>query len=141
MTGTDIASWFRGRYHTRKGALAAIKERTGHATVKAIAEYTVAEYGMESIPVLMAQAKIYWDIENYPMVEKIFKQSAEFCSEHEVWKLNVAHVFFMQENKFKDAIRYYEPAVKRQAENGSVRRKTKTGTTTKREWDVRSDSG
>jgi len=55
MTGTDIASWFRGRYHTRKGALAAIKERTGHATVKAIAEYTVAEYGMESIPVLMAQ--------------------------------------------------------------------------------------
>jgi hypothetical protein len=53
-------------------------------------------------------------------VEKIFKQSAEFCSEHEVWKLNVAHVFFMQENKFKDAIRYYEPAVKRQAENGSV---------------------
>lgn len=72
------------------------------------------------IPVLMAQAKIYWDIENYPMVEKIFKQSAEFCSEHEVWKLNVAHVFFMQESKFKDAIRYYEPAVKRQAENGSI---------------------
>ena len=67
------------------------------------------------IPVLMAQAKIYWvrisavlatrllslcltkqDIENYAMVEKIFKQSAEFCSEHDTWKLNVAHVFFMQ---------------------------------------------
>jgi len=72
------------------------------------------------IPVLMAQAKIYWDLENYPMVEKIFKQSAEFCSEHDVWKLNVAHVFFMQENKFKDAIRYYEPAVKKQAESGSI---------------------
>ena len=56
------------------------------------------------IPVLMAQAKIYWDIENYAMVETIFKQSAEFCSEHEVWKLNVAHVFFMQETKFKEAI-------------------------------------
>lgn len=69
------------------------------------------------IPVLMAQAKIYWDIENYAMVEKIFKQSAEFCSEHDVWKLNVAHVFFMQENKFKDAIRYYEPAIKKQADN------------------------
>jgi tetratricopeptide repeat protein 30 len=69
------------------------------------------------IPVLMAQAKIYWDIENYSRVEKIFKQSAEFCSEHDVWKLNVAHVFFMQETKFKDAIRYYEPAVKKQAEN------------------------
>jgi tetratricopeptide repeat protein 30 len=48
------------------------------------------------IPVLMAQARIYWDRENYPVVEKLFLQSAEFCSEHEVWKLNVAHVFFMQ---------------------------------------------
>jgi tetratricopeptide repeat protein 30 len=60
------------------------------------------------IPVLMAQARIYWDKEHYPMVEKLFFQSAEFCSEHEVWKLNVAHVFFMQETKFKDAIRYFE---------------------------------
>ena len=65
------------------------------------------------IPVLMAQARIYWERENYPMVEKLFFQSAEFCSEHEVWKLNVAHVFFMQETKFKDAIRYYDPIVKR----------------------------
>jgi tetratricopeptide repeat protein 30 len=69
------------------------------------------------IPVLMAQARIYWDRENYPMVEKLFFQSAEFCSEHEVWKLNVAHVFFMQETKFKDAIRYYEPFVRRQMDD------------------------
>lgn len=33
---------------------------------------------------------------NHAQVEKLFRQSAEFCSEHEVWKLNVAHVFFMQ---------------------------------------------
>jgi len=65
----------------------------------------------------MAQAKIYWELEHYPMVEKIFRQSAEFCSEHEVWKLNVAHVFFMQESKYKEAIRYYEPAVKKQSDN------------------------
>jgi tetratricopeptide repeat protein 30 len=118
------------------------------------------------IPVLMAQARIYWDRENYAMVEKLFFQSAEFCSEHEVWKLNVAHVYFMQvwvclllirimigtlfivvltqyyykchpmrqfvvfcyfifiiiftlsitcqqESKFKDAIKHYEPIVKR----------------------------
>ena len=86
---------------------------------------------------LMSQAKIYWDRDNYPMVERIFRyvrhvlllrarsaqlptqtvvrfadapwrvcvgprQSAEFCSEHEIWKLNVAHVFFMQETKFKE---------------------------------------
>ena len=43
----------------------------------------------------MMQAKVYWDKGNYAQVEKIFRQSAEFCSEHETWKLNVAHVFFM----------------------------------------------
>lgn len=71
------------------------------------------------IPVLMAQAKIYWDIENYPMVERIFRQSAEFTVEHDVWKLNVAHAFYMQENKFKDAIEYYEPMVSK-AQNQDI---------------------
>merc|ERR1719446_1515976 len=69
------------------------------------------------IPVLMAQARIYWDRENYPQVERLFRQSAEFCSEHETWKLNVAHVFFMQDNKYRDAIRYYEPFVRRQMDD------------------------
>ena len=89
------------------------------------------------------------------MVEKIFRQSAEFCSEHELWKLNVAHVFFLQETpnprlttltliltlalslalalartltltltvqetKFKEAIRYYEPVVKKQQEGDNI---------------------
>jgi tetratricopeptide repeat protein 30 len=44
----------------------------------------------------MAQAKIYWDLGDYQQVEKIFRKSVEFCSEHDVWKLNVAHVLFMQ---------------------------------------------
>ena len=48
------------------------------------------------IPVLMAQARIYWDTEDYQQVEKIFRKSVEFCSEHNTWKLNVAHVLFMQ---------------------------------------------
>ena len=81
---------------------------------------TLKEYDQaleKYIPVLMAQAKIYWDKENYPMVEKLFRQSAEFCSEHETWQLNVAHVFFMQENRFLEAIRYYEPVVHRYEEN------------------------
>jgi hypothetical protein len=54
-TGTDIAEPLRGKYHDRKGALAAIKERTGHSGIAAIAEYTAASFGMESIPVSMAQ--------------------------------------------------------------------------------------
>ena len=44
----------------------------------------------------MAQAKICWDKEDYAQVETIFRKSVEFCSEHDVWKLNVAHVLFMQ---------------------------------------------
>eukprot|EP01137_Pigoraptor_chileana_P006775 Opistho-2@51462 len=69
------------------------------------------------IPVLMAQAKIYWDLDNYPTVEKIFRKSVEFCNEHDVWRLNVAHVLFMQENKFKEAIGFYEPIVKKHYDN------------------------
>ncbi|XP_073670038.1 intraflagellar transport protein 70A isoform X1 [Paramisgurnus dabryanus] len=69
------------------------------------------------IPVLMAQAKIYWNRENYGMVEKIFHKSLEFCNEHDTWKLNVAHVLFMQDNKYKEAIGFYEPIVKKHYEN------------------------
>lgn len=64
------------------------------------------------VPALMGQARIYWDRGNYPQVEKIFRQSAEFASEHDVWKLNVAHTFFLQDGKYREAIRYYEPLVK-----------------------------
>ncbi|KFP28262.1 Tetratricopeptide repeat protein 30A, partial [Colius striatus] len=80
------------------------------AVKKAVNEYDDAldKY----VPVLMAQAKIYWDMKNYAMVEKIFRKSVEFCNEHEVWKLNVAHVLFMQ-NKYKEAITFYEPIVKK----------------------------
>lgn len=84
------------------------RQQVGQDAVrKALQEYDVALE--EYICVLMAQAKIYWDIEHYPMVEKLFRQSSEFTSEHDVWKLNVAHVFFMQETKFREAIRYYSP--------------------------------
>ncbi|KAG7273099.1 hypothetical protein CRUP_024829, partial [Coryphaenoides rupestris] len=69
------------------------------------------------IPVLMAQAKIYWSRENYNMVEKIFRKSVEICNEHDTWKLNVAHVLFMQENKYKEAIGFYEPIVKKHYDN------------------------
>jgi tetratricopeptide repeat protein 30 len=69
------------------------------------------------IPVLMAQAKLYWDRREYHIVEKLFRKSVEFCSEHDTWKLNVAHVLFMQENKYKEAISFYEPAVRKHLDN------------------------
>ncbi len=69
------------------------------------------------VPILMAQAKIYWEKDNYSMVEKIFRKSVEFCNENDIWKLNVAHVLFMQESKYKEAISFYEPAVKKHYDN------------------------
>mmetsp|Transcript_28198 Transcript_28198/g.47253 ORF Transcript_28198/g.47253 Transcript_28198/m.47253 type:complete len:668 (-) Transcript_28198:51-2054(-) len=89
--------------------------RDNEAIKRAITEYDEALEGY--IPGLMAMAQIYWDMEHYLQVERIFRQSAEFCSEHDVWKLNVAHTFFMQDNKYKEAIRYYEPVVKKHADN------------------------
>lgn len=65
------------------------------------------------VPVLMAEAKIYWQKDNYGQVEKIFRKSVEFCNESDVWRLNVAHVLFMQETKYKEAIGFYEPIVKK----------------------------
>ncbi len=61
----------------------------------------------------MGQSKVYWDLNEYSQVEKIFRKSVEFCSEHDMWKLNVAHTLFMQETKFKEAAGFYEPAVKK----------------------------
>lgn len=66
----------------------------------------------------MAQAKIYWNRENFQMVEKIFRKSVEVCNEDDTWKLNVAHVLFMQ-NKYKEAIGFYEPIVKKHYDNVS----------------------
>ncbi|VDM13798.1 unnamed protein product, partial [Wuchereria bancrofti] len=74
---------------------------------------TMARY----MPVLMSQAKIYWDMNNYSQVEKIFRKSVEFCSENDIWKLNVAHTLFMQANKFKEAAGFYEPNVKKNFDN------------------------
>lgn len=47
------------------------------------------------VPVLMAQAQIFWDQGQYSHALAVLQQSKEFVSENETWKLNVAHTFFM----------------------------------------------
>ncbi|XP_045892966.1 tetratricopeptide repeat protein 30A isoform X2 [Micropterus dolomieu] len=81
---------------------------------KALQDYDLMQE--KYIVVLMAQAKIYWNRENFQMVEKIFRKSVEVCNEDDTWKLNVAHVLFMQ-NKYKEAIGFYEPIVKKHYDN------------------------
>lgn len=69
------------------------------------------------IPVLSAMARIYWEREQYNMVERILRQSAAFCSDHDIWKLNLAHTFFVQDEKYEEAIRYYVPIVNQNFDN------------------------
>lgn len=69
------------------------------------------------IPVLMAQAEIYWNSEHWGMVERIFKQSIDFAAEDQTWQVNFGHVFYMQE-KYVDSIRYYEMITHAYAEKG-----------------------
>ncbi|XP_029015021.1 tetratricopeptide repeat protein 30A isoform X2 [Betta splendens] len=88
--------------------------RDDEAQKKALQDYDLMQE--KYIVVVMAQAKIYWNRENFPMVEKIFRKSVEFCNEDDTWKLNVAHVLFMQ-NKYKEAIGFYEPIVKKHYDN------------------------
>lgn len=63
------------------------------------------------IPILMAQAGMFWEKEDYHSIELLFRKSADLCVDVNAWRLNVAHTFFVQQ-KFKDAIKYYETFVK-----------------------------
>ncbi|RKO95810.1 hypothetical protein CAUPRSCDRAFT_3594, partial [Caulochytrium protostelioides] len=74
-----------------------------------VTEYDVAI--QRYVPILMAQSKIYWDMGNYAAVERLFRKSLDLLSDNETWRLNVAHVLFMQDNKYKECIEFYEPFV------------------------------
>ena len=66
----------------------------------------------------MGQANIYWDLHNYVVIEKLLKKASEFCTDVEVWQLNLGHALFMQENtKFSEAIELYKLIVRKHYEN------------------------
>ena len=69
------------------------------------------------LPVLMHQAKVLWDRADYRELEKLLGRTMDFYSDNETWKLNVAHVLFMQGDKYNDAIGFYEPIVKNNYNN------------------------
>lgn len=66
----------------------------------------------------MSQANIYWDMQNYVVIEKLLKKASEFCTDYEVWQLNLGHALFMQEStKFNEAIDLYKSIVRRHFDN------------------------
>jgi tetratricopeptide repeat protein 30 len=74
------------------------------------------------MPLLMKYAGIYWDREDFGMVESILRKSSDFCNEVEVWRLNFAHSFYSQQGaKFKDSMQYYEKFVKGKSEDELIK--------------------
>lgn len=65
----------------------------------------------ELIPILMFQAKIFWDLQNYQLVELLLLKYMDYCMDNRTWKLNLAHTYYMQTSKMQDAIQWYEPLV------------------------------
>lgn len=66
----------------------------------------------------MSQASIYWNLHNYAVIEKLLKKASEFCTDYEVWQLNLGHALFMQENtKFNEAIELYKAIVRKHYDN------------------------
>jgi tetratricopeptide repeat protein 30 len=63
------------------------------------------------IPILMSQAKIFWDLEKYQHVELLLLKYADFCVDNRTWKLNLAHTYFTQPGKMQEAVTLYEPLV------------------------------
>lgn len=49
--------------------------------------------------VLTNQAKIYWDLKDYKVVEQIFAESSDICGSQSVFNVNLAHAIYMQEGK------------------------------------------
>ena len=59
----------------------------------------------------MTIGHLHYERGHYSAVEHLFLQTSALCSEHLVWRTNVAHTFFVQE-KYEDAIGYYADIVK-----------------------------
>jgi len=77
---------------------------------KSIVYYLYLYNSIRYLPVLTAQAKIFWDVGKYDIVEKILKNSdtQEIYSDNVTWKINLGHAYFIQETNFKEAIKLYK---------------------------------
>ena len=71
------------------------------------------------MPVVLAQAWIAWRDDDFIAAEREFRSSAEFCSENPIWRLNAGHILFMQGDKYKEAVAFYEPCIRQHGEDVS----------------------
>ena len=64
----------------------------------------------ELVPVMMSMCKIHWDTGDFQAVERILRQSGEFCGDTNACAINLGHAYFVQ-NKYREAAVCYEPLV------------------------------
>jgi tetratricopeptide repeat protein 30 len=71
------------------------------------------------LPVVTAQAKIFWDLGNYEVVEQILNSNdvRETYFENITWKINMGHAYFIQETFFKEALQKYLEVYQSSADN------------------------
>lgn len=89
-------------------ARAAASGGAGAASSPAAAAALLDRY----LAALLGAARVQWERGAYAAVERLFRASADLASEHDTWRLHVAHTFFMQAGRQREAIRYYEPLVR-----------------------------
>jgi tetratricopeptide repeat protein 30 len=84
-----------------------------------IIERTYKQELEQYLALVMGQAKLIWHKGNYEMLERMFRSKVDILGDHEVWRLNMAHILFMQGgSKYKEAISLYEPIVENSKDKG-----------------------
>jgi len=91
-------------------------ERKGHRAL-AVATKEFEAILDRYIPVLMLQARLYWEKEEYLRAEQILRKSAIFCHDRDAWRMNMGHIMFAQKHDdFETSIEHYEILLKHNAE-------------------------
>ena len=63
----------------------------------------------EFVPLLMLQAKTFWNQEEYAKTEAFLQQHSEILGDNDIFCENMAHSLFLQQgDKFEESIPYYE---------------------------------
>ena len=61
----------------------------------------------------MSLAQLHWEAGAFGRAQEVLQQSAEFCSDHPTWRLNLAHALVAQEDGFRlgEAAELYQSLV------------------------------
>lgn len=67
--------------------------------------------------VLSNKARIFWEAKDFVKTEQVFEEVKSYCKESEIFNMNMGHSLFMQEERYDEAIEYYDEIVKRHKDN------------------------